>query len=461
MSKAKNSSTTHPEKKQHPVLPPHSEDLERAVLGSLLIDEAAILKVVDMLTPECFYVIWPQWIFEAMLELFKRSQPIDFLNLRHCLEKKGRLEDAGGEDYILQLLNYVPTALHVESYAREVRDLYIRRKMIRTAEQIAGLAYDFDTSVEDMLEKGMSSIHGIGKTLDTGSCLPISQVVHEYFVQLERQVNGEQDQGGGLVMPTGFDDLDAIIGGGLARGDLFVIAARPGVGKTSLMLNIANHLARNHRKKVAFFSMEMSKEQILQRMLASRCLVDIPRLRLAKISDTELDEVFKALMDIHNLGIFLDDTPQLTPLELRLKMERLVYTHQVEAVFVDYLQLMRGSHGVGRFESRAYEIAYISSSLKAMARKLNIPVVVGSQLSRMVEQRADKRPMLSDLKESGAIEQDADVVLFIYREEMYVTSEKNKNTAEILVSKNRNGPTGKVSLSFDGKSASFRNKGDR
>jgi replicative DNA helicase len=434
------------------VAPPHSVEAEEAVLGSLLIDPEAITRVAGFLAVEHFYLVKHRWIYEAMLRLHERREPIDLLTVSTELANHNRLEEVGGEPYIAQLTNAVPTALNVEAYARTVEALALRRRMLNAASEIARLSYDQSLPIEQVIERSEAAVFSVTEGRGDGHMVPIRKAVSDFFERLEYL---HEHRGEPLGIPTGYHDLDKLTGG-LQRGDLIVIAARPGVGKTSLMLNIGYHAAFKYRQRVAIFSLEMSNEQLVQRFIASETGIDSQRLRTAELKDDEWGIVTRVMMRMSDLMIFLDDTPSLSPLELRVKARRIYQEYGLDLIIVDYLQLMTGEDG-RRSENRVQEISYISRSLKAIARELKVPLIAGSQLSRLVEQRSDKRPLLSDLRESGSIEQDSDIVLFIYRDELYNPDTEFKNVAEISVAKNRNGPTGKVMLFFDKRLTSFKN----
>jgi replicative DNA helicase len=434
------------------VAPPHSIEAEEAVLGSLLIDPEAITRVASFLAAEHFYLVKHQWVYEAMLRLHERREPIDLLTVSTELANHNKLEEVGGEPFIAQLTNAVPTALNVEAYARAVESLALRRRMINAASEIARLSYDQSLPIEQVIEQSEAAVFSVSEGRNDGHMVPIRKAVSAFFERLE-YLHEHRDEP--LGIPTGYHDLDKLTGG-LQKGDLIVVAARPGVGKTSLMLNIGYHAAFKYRQRVAIFSLEMSNEQLVQRFIASETGIDSQRLRTADLKDEEWGIVTRVMMRMSDLLIFLDDTPSLSPLELRVKARRIYQEYGLDLIIVDYLQLMTGENG-GRSENRVQEISYISRSLKAIARELKVPLIAGSQLSRLVEQRSDKRPVLSDLRESGSIEQDADIVMFIYRDELYNQDTEFKNVAEINVAKNRNGPTGKVMLFFDKRLTSFKN----
>ncbi len=434
------------------LLPPHSVETEEAVLGSILIDPEAMLRVASFLAPEHFYVLKHQWVYRAMLQLHERREPIDLLTVTRELANAGHLDEIGGEAFIAYLTSTVPTALNVEAYARAVESLAIRRRMIAAASEIARTAYDQSLTIEQVIEKSEATLFDVTEKHGERHMVTMRKAVSDFYERLE-YLHEHRDEP--LGIPTGYPDLDRLTGG-LQKGDLIIIAARPGVGKTSLMLNIAHNAAFKHRQRVAIFSLEMSIEQLTQRFIASSSGIDAQRLRIADLRDEEFGVLTRVATQLAELPIFLDDTPSLSPLALRTKARRLYQEHGLDLIIVDYLQLMQGE-GFSRGDNRVQEISYISRALKNLARELNVPLVAGSQLSRLVEHRSDKRPVLSDLRESGSIEQDSDIVMFIYRDELYNENTEYKNIAEIIVAKNRNGPTGKVMLFFDKRLTSFKN----
>jgi replicative DNA helicase len=434
-------------------LPPHNLDAEQAVLGSIMIDPEALLRIAGFLKPEMFYDTKHQWIYTAMVALQEKRDPIDLLTVSSQLEAESRLDEVGGETYIAGLTNIVPTALNVESYAHTVEQHAIRRKMISAASDVARLAYDQTLPIQQVIEKSEATIFAVSENTGEGNMVPIRKAVSDFFERIE-YLHEHKDEP--LGIPTGFTDLDRFTGG-LQRGDLIIIAARPGVGKTSLMLNLAYNAAMRHRQRVAVFSLEMGNEQLVQRFVASETGIDSQRLRRGDLKDDEWGAVTRISGQMADLTMFLDDSSALSPLDLRVKARRIYQEYGLDLIIVDYLQLMQGEGGGRGTENRVQEISYISRSLKQIARELKVPLIAGSQLSRLVEQRSDKRPMLSDLRESGSIEQDADIVSFIYRDELYNPDTEFKNMAEITIAKNRNGPVGKVNLFFDNRLTSFKN----
>lgn len=422
-------------------LQPQNIEAERSVLGSLLIDRDAVIKIAPFLQAEDFYLETHGRIYAAILDLHERREPPDFVTLCDELERRGQLEFVGGASYLTSLINSVPTSIHVEYYAHIVERTAILRRLIEAAGKIAALAYEEAEDVDVVVDRAEQILFDVSQRRLSRGLTPIKQILTEYYDRLEYL---HQHQGEMVGLPTGFIDLDRLLGG-LQRSDLIIVAGRPGMGKSSLGMSIAHNAALKYKAVIAFFSLEMSAEQLVQRLIAGETGISSQRLRAGDIRDIEWDKLAKAGGRLADTMIFIDDTPSPSPMEIRTKARRLAAEYGLDLVIVDYLQLMRG--GV-RSENRVQEISYISRALKSLARELNVPVIAMSQLSRAVETRQDKRPILSDLRESGSIEQDADVVIFIHREEMYDKDTERKNIADILVSKHRNGPTGQVSLRF-------------
>ncbi len=429
---------------------PYNVEAEEAVLGSLLMDPEAITKVASFLRPTDFYRDKHAWIYEALLNLHERNEPPDPLTVADELDRMGRLSEVGGPAAISELLMRVPTALHVEYYARIVERNAILRRLILAAEQIAQLAYqESEADVEEIIDRAEAILFAVSQHRLTGAMVPIQQILGEFYEQVERLYLERQPVG----LPTGFVDLDRLLGG-FQPGDLIILAARPSMGKTAFALAITENVAIQHGARVAFFSLEMSAEQIAMRLVASQTGIGAQRLRVGPISEGDLERIGQAVDILSRTRIFVDETPALSPLEVRTKARRVASEHGLDLVVIDYLQLMRSGT---RAENRVQEISYISRSLKGLARELRVPVLAISQLSRQVEMRQEKRPLLSDLRESGSIEQDADVVMFIYRDEVYNKNTDRPNIAEIIVAKHRNGPTGAVELRFVKETAKFSN----
>jgi replicative DNA helicase len=429
---------------------PANPEAEEAVLGSLLIDPDAVLKVASFLEADDFYREKNGWIYQAVLDLHERREPADFVTLTDELERRNILQEVGGAAYITALINSVPSAVYVEHYAHIVERTATLRRLIDAAGQIAALAYEEADDVGEVVDRAEQLVFNVSERRVRRDLMPVRQVMHEVVDRIDFL---HRHQGQILGVPTGFTQLDRLLGG-FQKSDLIILAARPSVGKTSLALNFALNAARRYRKVVAFFSLEMSAEQLVQRLLAMETGIDQQRLRKGEIEDHEWDMLMAAAGELSSTMLFIDDTPALSALELRTKARRLQAEHGLDMVIVDYLQLMRGDN---RSENRVQEISYISRSLKGLARELETPLIALSQLSRAIESRTDHKPMLSDLRESGAIEQDADIVMFIYREDMVKENSEKKNIADVIVAKHRNGPTDSVPLYFRKELTKFEN----
>jgi replicative DNA helicase len=428
---------------------PHSLQAEEALLGSVLINPDALYDVMTAVRPEDFYIVRHAWIYETFLALHDRREAIDYVTVVEELERQGRLAEAGGPAYISHLINVVPTAINAEAYAHIIEEMSVRRRLIGAASQVAQLAYEETRDVAEVIDRAEQSIFAVSERRLAHDLRPIKLVIHDYYDRLEYL---REHQGELVGVPTGFIDVDKLLGG-LQKSDVIIVAARPGMGKTSFVLSLALNAARKHQR-VAIFSLEMAAEQIVGRMLSAETRLDSQRLRAGNLDEDEWALFTQAVARLADLHVFIDDTPSITPLQLRTKCRRLYAEYGLDLVIVDYVQLMIGD---GRSENRVQEVSGISRSVKALARELNVPVIAVAQLSRSVEQRQDKRPMLSDLRESGSLEQDADVVMFIHREEMYDPETERKNMADIIISKHRNGPTGDVELFFDGAHTQFHN----
>jgi replicative DNA helicase len=429
-------------------LPPQNIEAEEAVLGAILIDPDAIIRIAAFLRAEDFYREKHTWIYDAVLALHERREAVDFLTVCDELERQGQLAEVGGAGFITTLINAVPTSIHAEHYARIVERTATRRRLIDAAGQIAALAYQEAEDVDEVVDRAEQVLFGVSERRISRELVPIRQVLSEYYDRIEYLTRHQGEIHG---IPTGFTDIDKILGG-MQRSDMVILAARPSVGKTSLALSVAHNAAKKYAQRVAFFSLEMSNEQVVQRLISAETGIDSQRLRRGEI-EKDWERFFKATHDLSEMLFFIDDTPSISALELRTKARRLHAEFGVDLIIVDYLQLMRGDY---RSENRVQEISGISRALKGLARELNVPVLALSQLSRGVESRPDKRPILSDLRESGALEQDADVVVFIYRDEMYNEDTERKNIADIIVAKHRHGPTGTVALYFKKELAQFR-----
>ncbi|HUZ01402.1 MAG TPA: replicative DNA helicase [Thermomicrobiaceae bacterium] len=428
-------------------LPPHNLEAEQSVLGSLLIDRDAVIRIASFLKAADFYRGSHGVIYQAILDLYNRREPPDFVTVVDELERRGRLDDAGGLAYLTDLINSVPTAVHIEYYGRIVERTSTLRRLIEAGTAVVRIGYDESIDLDDALEHAERAIFDVSQQRSTRDFVSIGQVLERYFDKLDFI---QQHRGDIVGVPSGYSDLDKLTGG-LQRSDLVILAARPSVGKTSLQLGMAHNAAVKHGKTVAIFSLEMSAEQLVQRLLSMETGVDSQRLRLGLIDDNEWDQISRAFGRLAEANVYIDDTASISIMELRSKARRLLAEQGLDLVIVDYLQLVQGR----RSENRVQEISEISRSLKGLARELNIPVLALSQLSRAVESRQDHRPLLSDLRESGSIEQDADIVMFIYREDVYDRETEKKGIAEIIVAKHRNGPTDTVHLRFFDRTARF------
>jgi replicative DNA helicase len=431
-------------------LPPHSIEAEEAILGSLLIDPDAIFEVASFLKAEAFYRVHNRWIYDAITTLSERREPIDFITLTEELRRREQLDEVGGEAYLIGLLNVVPTSINARTYAHVVEAAATRRKLISAAGTIANLAYNEAEDISVVIDRSEQTLFGVSEERTTRDLVPVKQIAHTYLERVEELHKRGDDV---IGVPTGFKDIDRLLGG-LNRSDLIIIAARPGMGKTSLQNAMALTAARRYNKRVALFNLEMSGEQLVQRMISAETRIDSQRLRRGNLADQEWPIFMQAIGRLSETRIYIDDTPSITPMQLRTKCRRLYAEQGIDLIMIDYLQLMNAEF---RTNNRVQEISDISRGLKALARELDVPVVAAAQLSRAVESRQDKRPMLSDLRDSGSIEQDADVVMFIYRDEYYNDDTERPNIAEIDIAKHRNGPTGSVDLFWHGKLATFRN----
>ena len=428
-------------------LPPHNIEAEQSVLGSLLIDRDAIIRIASYVRADDFYVSANGTIYQAILDLYNRREPTDFLTLNDELERRNALDDVGGVTYLSSLINSVPTAVHVEYYGRIVERTATLRRLIDAGTQIVGLGYQDNLDAEDALDSAEQALFKISQQRQTKDFQSISDVLDRFFDKLDFL---QQNRGEVIGVPTGFAELDKLTGG-LQRSDLIIVAARPSFGKSAFALGVAHGAAVKHGKKVGIFSLEMSAEQLVQRLLATETGVDSHRLRLGNIDDGEWDRISRAFGRLAEAQIFIDDSPNANVMDVRSKARRLQAERGLDLIIVDYLQLMSGR----RSENRVQEVSEISRSLKGLARELDVPVVALSQLSRAVATRAGNRPLLSDLRESGSIEQDADIVMFIHREDKFDENSDKKNLAELIVAKHRNGPVSSVPLRFFERTAKF------
>jgi len=422
-------------------VPPHSLESEESVLGAMLLSESSISDVLDILRVDDFYRPAHRFVFQAIVSLFGRGEPSDLTTVTDELRRLGHLEDAGGKAYLFDLVNSVPAASNAAYYARVVEETSLLRRLIEATQDAAALAYESGDDVDSIVDRVEQMVFSVAQRRLGDRFSHIRDLLHEHLEQVEAL----QLQGTGITgVPTGFVDLDQLTSG-LQKSNLAIIAARPSFGKTSMALNIAQSAATNHNVPVAIFSLEMSKLELIQRLVCAEALVDVHKLRTGRLTDNDWSRLANAVGRLADAPIYIDDTEAVTVLEIRAKARRLKQKSGLGLVIVDYLQLMAGPR---RSENRQQEISEISRSLKILARELDVPVIACSQLSRAVEQRHDKRPMLADLRESGAIEQDSDLVMFIYRDEVYHPDSQDKGTAEVILAKHRNGPVGSVKLTF-------------
>ncbi len=422
-------------------VPPQNIDAEKSVLGAMLIDEDAIGFAVEILNEAWFYEHSHRTIFRAITDLYQGRKNVDLITLSDQLKNDGLLEQIGGSTYLSELIDFVPTAANVEHYARIVKEKGILRKLIQNATSIVTESYDVKTTIEDVVDNAERLIFEIADLKQSQKSVHIKDLVKEGIETIDKLYQRKEHLTG---IETKFSKLDQMTSG-LQKSDLIILAARPSMGKTALAISIAENVSVGNDVGVAVFSLEMSKEQLVQRMLCSQARVDAHKVRSGFLSPADWPKLTAAAGKLSSSKIFIDDTPAITVLELRAKARRLKAQNDIQLIILDYIQLMRSVH---KTDNRQQEISEISRSLKALARELSIPMVVLSQLSRAVESRQDKRPQLSDLRESGAIEQDADVVVLLMREEYYNPTEENAGVTDLIIAKQRNGPVGTVKLSF-------------
>src|SRR5580765_1357008 len=423
-------------------VPPQNLEAESSVLGGILLENEAVNQVLELLRPEDFYRESHRKIFRSMIEITDRSEPVDLITLSEFLKSKNELEAVGGTAYLAALADFVPTAANISYYARIVREKAILRSLISTATEIATRGYEEQGSVEEFLDSAEKVIFDISEKKIKASFVAVGDMITDTLKTIDKLYQRKEMVTG---VPTGYEDLDKLTAG-LQPADLIIIAGRPGMGKTAFALNIATNAAYTG-VGAAIFSLEMAKEQLVLRMLCSEARVNSSKVRSGYLGERDFPQLAKAAGRLHETAIYIDDTPAISVLELRAKARRLVRdrTKKIGLIIVDYLQLMRG---MGTANNREQEISEISRSLKALAKELRVPVIALSQLNRRVEDRGDRRPMMADLRESGAIEQDADVIAFIYRDEVYNQNSPDKGIAEIIVAKQRNGPIDTVRLTF-------------
>lgn len=435
-------------------LPPQNLEAEKSLLGSLLLDKESINKVVDFLKPEDFYGRAHQIIYDHILKLFEKREPIDILSLSSKLTESNQLDTIGGVGYLTSLVNSVATAAHIENYGKIIERKKVLRDLIDTAHNIVNLGFKEDEDIESILDKAEQRLFSVSQRSIQQNFSPLDASLHEAFERLDKLHKNDGVMRG---VPTGFYDLDEMTAG-LQKSDLIILAARPSLGKTTLAMDIARNVATQSKVPVGIFSIEMSKEQVVDRLIASEANVSLWKMRTGRLSsegeNNDFQKIAIALDSLSKVKIYIDDTPSPTVLQMRAMARRLQAEHGLGLLIVDYLQLISSNR---HYESQVQQITEISRNLKALARELNIPVLAISQLSRASEMRTDQRPKLSDLRDSGSIEQDADLCLLMYREDKVKKESDKKNIAEIIVAKHRNGPTGHFELFFDEDQVSFKN----
>lgn len=432
-------------------IPPSDIEAEQAVLGSMLTDKDAVIAAIEVLKPEDFYREDNKTIYIAILSLYNRAEPVDIITLKSELTSMGKFDSIGGLEYLAELPEKVPTTANVDKYIKIVEEKSILRSLIKTANEIIDLGYDPTEDVEDIMDGAEKKIFNILQSKNQKGYTPIKDILIETFAQIEQLYNQKQHITG---IPTGFADLDYKTAG-LHGSDLVLVAARPAMGKSAFALNIATNAAVRAKVPVAIFSLEMSKEQMVNRILCSEAMVDSNKVRTGKLDEQDWTKLASALGPLSEADIYIDDTPGINVMEIRAKCRKLKLEKGLGLVVIDYLQLIQGSNKRGG--SREQEIAEISRSLKILAKEIDVPVIALSQLSRAPEQRPDHRPMLSDLRESGSIEQDADMVIFLYRDDYYNEDSEKKNIAEVIMAKHRAGSTGTVELLWLGNYTKFVN----
>lgn len=432
-------------------VPPQNIEAEQSVLGAMLIEKEAIPKVMEILRDTDFYREAHRVIFNAMLELYNKNEAVDMITVTEILKRDNKLEDVGGIAYVTSLANAVPTAANVTYHASIIEEKSILRQLVSVSTQIASMGYEANDDVKNIIDSAESKILEISNRKKTADFTPINEIVLDSFKSIEALMGNKNGLTG---LPTGFEDLDNLTSG-LHGSDFIILAARPSMGKTAFALNVVQNVAIRAAKKVggapetvAFFSLEMSKEQLVQRMLCAEANIDSQRLRIGELRDEDWAMLINTADTLSSANIYIDDTAGITAMDMRSRARRLKAEHGLDLIVVDYLQLMQGSGKKNNSGDRQQEVSEISRSLKALARELDVPVIALSQLSRSVEARQVKRPMLSDLRESGSLEQDADIVAFLYREDYYNPETENKNITELIIAKHRNGPVDTVNLFF-------------
>ena len=432
-------------------IPPHSVESEQSILGSIILDKDAIITVAETINPSDFYKEAHKIIYESMLSLNSNNEPIDLITLIEELRKEGHLDNIGGISYLTSLSTIVPTTSNVKYYANIVKEKSVMRQLIKASNEIINLGYDASTDVQEILNKAEKSIFDISQEKSGDDIQPINAVLQDTFDMIEKLCTEKKEVTG---ITTGFKDLNKKING-LQRTDLILLAARPAMGKTAFSLNLVQNAALKGDASVAVFSLEMSKEQLVQRMLSAQSNVELSKIKTGTLGESDWPRIIDGMAVLSEAKIFIDDTPGIKISEIRSKCRRLKMEKGLDLILIDYIQLMEGE---GKNENRQQEIAKISRSLKILAKELDCPVVALSQLSRSPELRKDHRPILSDLRESGSIEQDADIVMFLYRDEYYHDDSEKKNIGEVIVAKNRHGETGNVELVWFGQVQKFADK---
>lgn len=424
-------------------IPPQNLDAEKSLLGAVLIDEETLADISEHITAKDFYEKRHGTIYAGMMRLYEKHKPVDLLTLSDELKRKNEIEIIGGSTYLTELTNYVPTAAHAEAYAELVAQKAVRRRLIKASGEISELGYNEETTTQELLEKAEAELFSVSDQSLKQDLVSIETILTESFDRMEEL---HRNKGTLRGIRTGYRDLDTMTAG-LQRSDLIILAARPAMGKTTLVTNLAFNVATVSKQPVLFFSLEMSKEQLVDRMLADASGVTAWNIRTGNLSDDDFSKLSEAMGEMAEAPIFIDDTPGMTVLEMRTKARRAMHEQPLGLIIIDYLQLMQGS---GRSDgNRVQEVSEISRGLKLIARELNVPVIALSQLSRSVESRNPQIPQLADLRESGSIEQDADIVMFIYREDYYNPETDRQHITDLIIAKHRNGPTGKVELYFD------------
>ncbi len=434
----------------HDRTPPQNIDAEEAILGGILLDPEAIARVLDIIRPEAFYLSAHQEVFRAAITLQAQGTPIDLMSVTSWLQDQGLLEKVGGQSKLVQLVDRTVSAVNIDQYAHLVMDKYLRRRLISTGNQVSQLGHDSTRDLEEILDEAEQRVFNVTQVRAQQGLVPTAEILTQTFADIEERSVGMSSPG----LACGFYDLDGRTQG-FQRSDLIIVAGRPSMGKTAFCLGLARNIAAQYKLPVAIFSLEMSKEQIVQRLLASEARIEGGRLRSGKLSQQDWEPLGHAISRLSELRLFIDDTPNISVTEMRSRARKLQAEQGgvLGMILIDYLQLMEGSGS----ENRVQELARITRALKGLARELNVPIIALSQLSRGVESRSDKRPMMADLRESGSIEQDADLIMMLYREEYYNPDTPDRGIAEVIITKHRNGPTGTVKLLFEPQFTRFLN----